>query len=417
MSRGATRETGMSARNDDIRLLLLAMLAEGSRVDCAIMGGLGPDEWASVSAMARQHRLEPLLHRHLDSNPQWPVPSDIRRRWQRSYRRSACRALASERVISRIAARFDQAGIPHAALKGAWLARHAYAHPALRPLRDIDILVPARCAMAAFDLLRREGFVPRNSSEPTPEYALVHGKHLPGLVWPADNVSIEIHHRLFTPSIAGVEVALATDDVLSRRVVAISNAGSIAYLDPTDTLLHLAVHSVYEHELCNGPLVLTDVALLLGKAEVDWDRLWREAARGGWADGCNLLLAAVERYHRVCIPRPRSITPPPESLVQTAALLMLQDHQRRGRVALLSSLGAMSGLSATLRLAASRARPEGHSLAGFAGIPAARGGSWALYPHWLASRFRLTLAALADKATRADIGRARVVKHWLGTRA
>ena len=257
--------------------------------------------------------------------------------------------------------------------------------------------------------------MPRGLAEPLVAHALAYGKHLPGLVSPATKIGIEIHHRLFTPGAGPHHQALATEVVLSRRIFAATTSGSVAYLDPTDTLLHLIAHAVHEHEFCNGPLVLTDVAYLLDKAAVDWDRFWAEAARGGFAGGCNLLLAAVERYHRALIPRPRSIMPPPASLVETAVLLMLQDHRRRGRVAFLSAFGAAEGVGAKLRLAARRARPEQHSL--MASMPSGGGKSQALYLHWLASRLRLTLAALADTGTRADIGRAHIVKRWLGTRA
>ncbi|MFO0993131.1 MAG: nucleotidyltransferase family protein [Hyphomicrobiales bacterium] len=399
----------MSPRGDRIRLLLLDMITSKRDIDLDFMARLTSQDWAALQRMARQHRLEPLLHRNSKSHPSWPVPESIIDRWQRAFRKSAMRAMAWERVLSHVSGRLDAAGIPYAALKGAWLARFAYPYPALRPLRDIDILVPPEYAVKAFEILAGEGFAPRSLAEPPIGHALAHGKHLPGLVSPGDKIGIEIHHRLFTDG----HRALATQDVISHRVFAGSTSRTVAYLDPTDTLLHLIVHAAYEHEFCNGPLVLTDVAYLLGKAEVAWDRFWAEAARGGWEEGCNLLLRAVECYHGTRIARPQSIKPVPGSLVETAVLLMLQDHQRRGRVALLSAFSTAKGVGAKLRLAARRAKPEPHALAGFGGGKLA----WTAYPHWMTSRLRQMLAALADTGARADIGRARIVKNWLGTRA
>jgi len=101
----------MSARSDEIRFLLLDMLVGERCADCETMGRLAPSEWCALAAMARQHRLEPLLYRNLEASPQWPVPEDIRRRWRRAFRRNAFRALASERVIRQIAAQLDASRI------------------------------------------------------------------------------------------------------------------------------------------------------------------------------------------------------------------------------------------------------------------------------------------------------------------
>lgn len=418
-SRGSLRQPGlsrpMSARSDAIRLLLLDMIAGEPRADFNSIAGLTPPEWRRLTNMARQHRLEPLLHRNFELAGNWPVPEEIRRGWNGACRRSAFRALTHQRVTGQIAAFFDAARLPYAALKGAWLASHAYPHPALRPLRDIDILVPFDRAKEAFDLLRRQGFVPRNRSEPSVEHALEHGKHLPGLTAPADKISVEIHHRLLTPGPAWRQQALATEDILRTRIKEPSQAGDIAYPAPTETLLHLMVHSVYEHGLCNGPLVLNDIAVLLDKKEVDWDRLWTLAERGGWSEGCRLILGLVAHYHRLRAPPGPMAAPVPEAVMRMAALMMLQDHAQRGRVALMASLGATPGVFARLRLAARRFRPERHALAGFARGPEHGRHPWLHYPAWLMSRIQQTAVVLLAEEQRADLRRARALGMWLDT--
>jgi len=406
----------MSARSDEIRLLLLHMLTRERRGDWRSMAGLAPPEWQALAAMARQHRLEPLLHRNLEATPQWPVPEDISRRWRRSFRRSAIRALACERVIAGIARRFDASCIPYVALKGAWLALHAYPHPALRPLRDIDILVPSGCARQAYDLLREQGFKPRNRAEPSIDHAVSRGKHLPGLVSPTDAIGVEIHHRLLTPDRSRKQHVLETDDVLRRRITMASGAGGIAYPAPTDMLLHLIVHAVYEHGFCNGPLILTDIAQLLHRAEVDWDRFWAMAERGGWSDGCRLILGLASHYHAVRVSQPTTLACPPEAVLRMAALMMLQDHERRGRIDLLASLGAAKGILPKLRLGARRAWPGRHALAAFAERASDGRPPWLHYPAWLVSRLRLAAGCLMEERQTADIRRARALKSWLGAR-
>jgi hypothetical protein len=405
----------MNARSDDIRLLLLDMLAGDGRADCRTMAGLAPQEWHALAAMARQHRLEPLLHRNLEALPQWTVPGEIRERWRGSFRRTAFRALACERVIGQIARHLDASGVPYAALKGAWLAFHAYPHPALRPLRDIDILVPSDRAKMVFELLLAQGFTPRSASEPSAEHALSRGKHLAGLVSPGDQISVEIHHRLLTPDPQHKGRALAIGDVLRSRIIETSQAGSIAYPAPTEMLLHLIVHAVYEHGFCNGPLVLTDIAYLLGKAEIDWDRFWAMAERGGWSEGCSLLLGLAAQYHDLQVARPVTLAPPPAAVLRMAALMMLQDHAQRGRIELASSLGAAPGLLAKLGIAARRICPDRHALAAFARRRSDGKLPWLIYPAWFLSRMRLAAGVLMAEQSRSDILRARALKSWLGT--
>jgi len=282
-------------------------------------------------------------------------------------------------------------------------------------LRDIDILVPLDRVEAAFDLLRAQGFVPRNPSGPQPEYALSHGKHLPGLLSPNDAISVEIHHRLLTPDPSRDGRVLATDDVLRNRILITSEGGSIAYLAPTETLLHLIIHAVYEHGLCNGPLVLTDIASLLDRTAVDWDRFWAMAERGGWSDGCRLLLGLAGNYHAVPTPQPATLAPPPEAVLRVAALLMLQEHAQRGRIELLASLGAAPGFLAKLTMAARRAWPERHALAAFAGLASDGRSPWLHYPAWLVSRLRLAAGVFSAEQQRADMLRAQALKFWLGT--
>ena len=136
------------------------------------MAGLAPHEWRALAVMARQHRLEPLLHRNLEALPQWTVPEEIRRALARKpIAGAAFRALACERVIGQIARHLDASGVPYAALKGAWLAFHAYPHPALRPLRDIDILVPSDCANGSSSSCSRRAScraMPRNHQRSMP---------------------------------------------------------------------------------------------------------------------------------------------------------------------------------------------------------------------------------------------------------
>jgi hypothetical protein len=304
--------------------------------------------------------------------------------------------------------------MPYAVLKGLWLAWHVYDHPALRPVRDIDIIVAKEHALAAYRLLLQAGFAPRNPHGPSPDLALVAGKHLPGLMSPDRRIAIEIHHRLLTPSACRATPVLDTPGLLGRRIQANGVGPTMACLTPTDALIHLIVHAAYEHCFCNGPLVLTDIALLLRRAVIDWTRFWADAEAGGWANGCRLLLALVAHYYAVPANRwAEGLVPPPVPITQRAALMMLQNDDQRGDVDLLSQFGSAGAPWAKLRLAAKRAMPARHTLATFAEIPSQQRWPWLAYPKWLASRSKTLAGNLATPLFRQEVGRARAVKQWL----
>ena len=256
----------MKVDPDALKSLLLAMLGETqpcrSRPDGATWrGGMGEDRSHVATAPPGSAAGSPSSRRG-----EWTGLSRIQ-----SVRRGsdpiAGRRFArspSRRVLHDVAALLDAAAIPHAVLKGLWLAWHVYDHPALRPVRDIDIIVAKEHALAAHGTLSRAGFTPRNPHGPSPGLALASGKHLPGLMSPDPKINVEIHHRLLTPSACRARAGARYAGTLWRAAFGrMVKGGAWLCLSPTDALLHLIIHAAYEHCFCNGPLVLTDIALLL----------------------------------------------------------------------------------------------------------------------------------------------------------
>jgi hypothetical protein len=72
-------------------------------------------------------------------------------------------------------------------LKGSFLSRYVYEDPALRPMSDIDILVPEKYAIKAWALL--------SGNDPDPQQTDRFGHHLPALLY--RGATIEIHNSLF----------------------------------------------------------------------------------------------------------------------------------------------------------------------------------------------------------------------------
>ena len=383
-----------------LRRVLLALVGTDP---ATLPQGLRPDDWTEIDRIAAQHRLQPFLHsQHQGSTA---IPLAQREAWQAARRVAALQALAQQAELTETCALLDSAGFAPVALKGAWLAAQAYAEPALRPMRDLDLLVPEGDVLAAFDLLRNAGYEQARPGEMALADAVRIDKHLPPLIAPRGTV-IELHHRLWERQgrLDHASPASSEAGVLARA----RTVGTVRYPDPHDLLVHLIVHAVYSHRLDCGPLVLIDIDMLLRSAAIDWPRFWAEAKAEGWRDGARLLLELVRRYR----PSPAIDTAPdrgeapPPAMIEAAADLLLQDMDSRAS----ASFAASAIKSGPARIIA---RLSGQP--GVSGEAAARrdltseGG----FLGWAGSRLSRSLRDLARGDVRRQARQLAALSRWL----
>jgi Uncharacterised nucleotidyltransferase len=310
-----------------LRLILLELLGPGTPPELA---RLTETDWALLDSMAAQHRLQARLHAlHADAAS---IPTAVRKRWSDAYRRSALMALVQQAELRECVAILGQAGIVPVALKGAWLSREVYAHPAERPLRDIDLLIRRDQALEAFAVLQRAGYV-MDYPPPEPlEEILKHFRHLPGLIAPRGTL-VELHHWLWEPLTgpAARRGAPAADPGASMHERAQAKQG-IHFPVAADLLDHLIIHALYSHRLDCGPLVLSDLALLADRSTIDWSAFWARADDGGWSAGAALLFALSRRYHGPsALPESaRDSLRPNDKVMMAAAMLLLPEPSSTG---------------------------------------------------------------------------------------
>lgn len=312
-----------------LRRFLLDMVGTRQVPDLA---ALGVRDWAALNAMASQHRLKPLLYAQLGTSP--ALPPELRADWQAEHRVAALRAMLTRQELIDCANLLEAAGLAPIALKGAWLTRHAYPDPALRPMRDIDLLVPRDGVLAGYAALLAAGYTELEPPEMPLAQVVRLDKHMPPLLAPRGTV-VELHHRLWEPDGRLDHASPAQNEAALRSRAACDDDG-LHYLAPHDTLAHLIVHAVYSHRLDCGPLLLPDIDFLVQAAPIDWAAFWTQASAEGWRSGARLVLDLVAQYRTGAAIDfgPDSGPPSPPELFEAAPDLLLQDLDTRGSAGL-----------------------------------------------------------------------------------
>lgn len=328
----------MSLPLPELQMLLLDLISGRRDVTEGAVAQLDENDWDTVLGMADQHRLGPLLHWSLThERAGLPVHRPVRDACARRFRESTLRGLAIQRELLIIHGLLDKAGIRHIALKGSYLALNAYPQPGLRPLRDLDILVAPDDALHAFQVLLDGGCTRAPGYEGDLATNLKLDKHLPPLISPSRQVPVELHFGLFPKDVDTAEGADAVSfpRLWARHESRSLGGAAIPYLAPTDMLLHLIVHAVYDHEFNNGPLLITDIAYLTESSVIDWSLFWHLAERGNHTRGCQLALRLAQRYwgtRSIRWPDGMEASATIEDAMDAAACLMLQDYETRRSV-------------------------------------------------------------------------------------
>ena len=389
---------------DDLPVLRSTILRLLSQSPTQPLPAISDAGWQALTRIAALHRLQPLLHHYHGQNT--AVPEGVRAGWHDAFRAAALTALNTTGELAHTVRLLESAGLAPLALKGAWLAWHAYPHPALRPMRDIDLLLSAETVVPAFELLRAHGYAFDGPDQLATEEVIRFDKHMPPLVSPR-GVLVELHQRLW--EIDGrMDHASPAADLAAIRARAV-RIGGIAYLAPQDTLVHLIIHAVYDHRLDCGPLVLSDIAALLAHSPTDWDAFWAEAHRGGWERGAWLVLALVRAHAPGAgVTLPADLAPPPAGFEQLAADLLLQELGTRQSAGVAATFNAAGPAAFLRRIFARRKRTDTHTAIRDL---SAEGG----FAAWAGSRLRRPARDLLRSTVRDQARDLARLSRWLDT--
>ena len=228
---------------------------------------LGRAERLGVAALVRT-----ALMKHADSAS---VPPEVLRRLDQVYYQQAVRNALLGASLEAVLASLSRYGVPVIVLKGVSLAELVYGNIALRPMKDLDVLVQPRDLDLAERLVRQLGYVPDDWWRPAEWYRRHHHHLVPYRARDGSSI-LELHHHIFPPD-AGVRVPI--EDLWQRARLAGLGSGQALVLAPADLLLHLSVGLAAVEHFGGGLRTLCDIAAVIKRygAEVDWACLLESA--------------------------------------------------------------------------------------------------------------------------------------------
>jgi len=264
----------------------------------------------ALFSCALKHGLAPLLLWALKqgADPLDPALAAQLAPLQAQARQVDARYVLLKTTRAHVNATLAAAGIPALWLKGAALAETVYPQPVLRPMGDLDVLVPFARRAEALAALKAAGY----ADEPRDPLAAQVAAFLPpdethhhyNLVGgPGGGVRVELHFRVaraILPDLA------ALDWFWSQAVEATDRQGQplgFSTLRPEAHLLYLCAHALLQHgEAQTGLLHLYDLHLLATVYDLDWALIVERAAILRWTYPVERALALAAEYFSTPVP-------------------------------------------------------------------------------------------------------------------
>jgi hypothetical protein len=235
---------------------------------------LSASDWDSVIQLSARHGVAASLYQRLKTlGPDTNIPPSVMQSLRKIHRRNGLRNIRLYDELSKVLGILQTDGIPAIALKGAHLAEVVYGNIALRPMRDVDLLVRKADLSRVEEKLLEMGYTPHEENAQ-------HMKDHFHCGYVKDVLYIEIHWNIqrptspFRPDIDG----------LWERAQPAKVAGvEVLVLSPEDLLLHLCLHHSSLHSVqmwfSHGLWFLWDIYTVVQhwQKRMRWEQVLRRA--------------------------------------------------------------------------------------------------------------------------------------------
>ena len=254
--------------------------------------------WDETLEIALRHGVAPLLHRALKSGGALAeLPERVRTRLEEERRTNGLLNMRKYGEFRRIAQALHEQNIPLIALKGLHLADLVYRDISLRPMSDLDVLVPrseVERAMASLQSIEY-GFAEDVSGAAC---AMLATKCNIGLAHRRLGLCLEIHWTLAEP---GDGYIPPMDEIWRSATFGHLGDAGVQLMSPEFMLLHVCAHLAYNHVFGFDLRALCDIAEI-ARARIDWVVVADQGRRHGWTRGVAAALRLARDHLGADIP-------------------------------------------------------------------------------------------------------------------
>jgi hypothetical protein len=285
---------------------------DGSAVIAAIARGA---DLPRCTDLAIAQRVSPLLWRALQAAGSEVPEGDWRERLLRDTNRCRAHALLVLPRLGPTALRpLAEAGMMPLVFKGAAIAGR-YPEPGLRPMDDVDLVLPRPQLGAAVRVLERMGWRSIPLRRAHLEVVLVHPE-LPGL-------PLELHKAL--ASWRERSNHLTTADLWDWRAPGSAGGESAFTLPVEEEIVAMAAHAAKPFHVFDRLIWIVDLAVVVADAErrdrpVDWNKVATLAAAARCRTG---LSVALNQAARLCVSSPQELRRLPAVHARARAVMPL----------------------------------------------------------------------------------------------
>ena len=232
------------------------------------------EDWQAFLRDAELNAIVPLIYRHFEEHKYQP-PAEVKLSLKALQLRHRAAANARYQLMQELQNAFSEASIPLVGLKGVALAPMLYQEDYLRPMRDVDVLVPAESQTAAGEILRSLGF---DLPEQQPSRFMRDSHQLPNATRQVNGftISVEIHHDAISRDVPG---SLKFCDVVDELKTVQWRELQVVTLGHEHMLHQVCLHLAGLHPGAVLKLInVLDVVLYAEKyiGEIDWARVARD---------------------------------------------------------------------------------------------------------------------------------------------
>ncbi|MBV6396442.1 MAG: hypothetical protein HFACDABA_02040 [Anaerolineales bacterium] len=292
------------ARHTDLRALSAII---SGRLAQAGWESFTEEAWEALIAGSRRQGVAPLLYWVFSQSGNLArLPETVRDPLRLSYARTLMQNQLCFRELESLSRAYAQARIPLVLLKGACYALTVYPDAGLRPMADLDVLVPIARLDEAVGLACSLGYrATRPEASPGLNELFSHEvllqKEFP------HPMALEVHFSLVADRTFqyAVSVDWFWEQVEPLDSPSAGRFENLLMLTPTAQVLYAASHAMLQHGGHNAPLRwFFDLDQLVRRyaTRLDWELLVSQAGTFEWGSALRAALVQTEAYFETPIP-------------------------------------------------------------------------------------------------------------------